>query len=96
MMLLTIKDVFHGSPGVVAELTAEASLPLTPLKSCYADDLGGIEGVEAVHEGDADFGSLAVRASRGDALAEGLEAAHLGLNAAADVVSRPPFPERQP
>jgi hypothetical protein len=32
--------------------------------------------------------------SLGDAFAEGLETAHLGLGAAADVVSRPPFPER--
>lgn len=41
-----------------------------------------------------DFGGLAARVSRGDALAEGVEAAHPGLYAAAGVVSRPPFPER--
>lgn len=41
-----------------------------------------------------DFGGLAVWVSRGDPLAEGLEAAHLGLSAAAGVVSGPPLPER--
>lgn len=41
-----------------------------------------------------DFGGLAVGVSRGDALAEGLEAPHLGLGAAAGVVSGPPLPER--
>jgi hypothetical protein len=41
-----------------------------------------------------DFDGLVVGVSRGDALAEGLEAAHPSLGAAADVVSRPPFPER--
>ena len=41
-----------------------------------------------------DFGGLAVGVSRGDAFAEGLEASHFGLGAAAGVVSRPPLPER--
>jgi hypothetical protein len=38
--------------------------------SCRADDLSGAEGVEAVHEGDADvdFGGLAVGASCGETL----------------------------
>lgn len=63
--------------------------------SCHADDLGGAEGVESIHMGDADldFGGLAVGVSRCDTLTESLRAAHLDLNAAADVVSRPPFPE---
>jgi len=71
-------------------------VPLTLLTSCHADDLGGAEGREAVHEGDADvdFGSLAVGVSCGDALAEGLEAAHLCLDPAAGVVSGPVLPER--
>ena len=29
-------------------------MPLTPLMSCRTDDLGGAEGFEAVHEGNAD------------------------------------------
>ena len=50
----------------------EARLPLTRLASVHANDLGGAEGVEAVHEGDADmdFGGLAVGVSGGDAFAE--------------------------
>ena len=53
-------------------------------------------GLKAVHECDTDlnFGGLAVWVSRGDALAEGLEAAHLGFGVASGVVSRPPFPAR--
>jgi hypothetical protein len=48
--------------GVVAELTPEACLPLSPLSSGDAHDPGGAEGREAVHECDADldFSSLAV------------------------------------
>ena len=41
-----------------------------------------------------DFGSLAAGVSGGDALAEGLQASHPGLGAAADMVSDPPLPER--
>ena len=64
-------------------------MSLSPSGSGRADDLGGAEGIEAVDEcdGDVDFGGLAVGVSRGDALAEGLEAAHLGFCAAAGVVS---------
>lgn len=40
-----------------------------------------------------DFGSLAVGVSGGDALAEGFQASHPGLGAAADIVSGPPLPE---
>jgi hypothetical protein len=42
------------------------------LNSGHADDLSGLERIEAVDEGDADldFGSLAVWVSRGDAFAE--------------------------
>ena len=49
------------SEGIVADLRPKARLPLSPLTSCHADELGGAEGVEAVHEGDADvdFGGLA-------------------------------------
>ena len=49
-------------------------MPLSPLTLCQANDLGGAEGGEAVHEGDADvdFGGLTVGVSRGDALAKGL------------------------
>jgi len=63
-----------------------------------ADDFGGAEGVEAVHEGDADvdFGGLAVGVCCGDVFAAGLEASHLGFDAAAGVVSGPSFPERRP
>ena len=71
-------------------------MPPSPSGSGRADDLGGAEGIEAVDECDAkvDFGGLAVWVSRGDALAERLEASHLRFGAAAGVVSRPPFPER--
>jgi len=43
--------------------------------SVHANDLGGAEGVEAVHEGDTDldFGGLSVRVSCGDAFPECLE-----------------------
>gem|GEM_PF-1515539 len=70
-------------------------MPLSHSGSGHADDIGCAEGVEAVHEGDADvdFGGLAVWFPCSDALAEGLEAAHLGFGAAAGVVSAPPLPE---
>ena len=59
---------------VVAERWSEAGLPLSPSSSGHADDLGGAQDVEAVHEGDADvdFGGLAVGISCDDALSEGL------------------------
>ena len=64
--------------------------------SCHADDLGGAECVEAVHEGDADvdFDGLAVRVSRHNAFAEGLQTAHSCLDPAAGVVSGPSFSQR--
>ncbi|WP_147277989.1 hypothetical protein [Paracoccus pantotrophus] len=51
--------------GVVAEVSVLAQFSLSALSSCHAFDLGGSEGIEAVHEGDADmdFGGLAVRVS---------------------------------
>lgn len=54
------------------------------------------KGVEAVQECDADvdFSGLAVRVSRHDALAEGLEPAHPRLDPDADVLSGPSLPER--
>lgn len=60
-----------------------------------ADDLGGTECVEAVDEGDADLdlGGLSVWVPRGDALAKGLETAHLRLDPTSGVVSGPPLPE---
>ncbi len=69
-----------------------------PLTSGPADDLGVAEGVEAVHEGDADvdFSDLAVRVSRHDALAEGFSAAHSRSDPAVGVVSGPSLPERPP
>lgn len=61
-----------------------------------ADDLGGAEGVEAVHQCDADmdFGGWSVEVSRGDALTKGFEAANLRFDAATGVVSCPSLPER--
>ena len=63
--------------------------------SGHANDPGGSEHVEAIDECDADldFGGLAVWVSGGDALAEGLEAPHLRLDPASDVVSGPALPE---
>ena len=60
-----------------------------------ANDLGGAEGIEAVHECDADvdFGGLAVRVAGGDAFAQGLDAAHLRFDAVAGVVPFPSLPE---
>lgn len=60
--------------GIVAELSVEASLTLTPPSSGDAFDLGGAECVEAVHEYDADedFGRLSIRDSQGDPIAERL------------------------
>ncbi len=40
--------------GIVAELGVEACLPLTPLTSRHARDLGGAQRVEAVRKRDAD------------------------------------------
>lgn len=67
----------------------------TPLTSGDANDLGGAECVEAVHECDADvdFCGLAVGVTGSDAFAEGLEAAYLRFDAAAGVVSRPSLQE---
>ena len=64
--------------------------------SGHANDLGGAEGREAVHECDADvdFGGLAVRVPCGDALAECLETSHFRLDPASCVVSGPVLPER--
>ena len=58
-------------------------------------DLGGAEGREAVHEGDADvdFGSLAVGVSGADALSEGFQAAHLRFDPTSGVIARPALPE---
>ena len=66
------------------------------MRSCNADDLGGAEGIEAVHQCDADLdsGGLPIRVSRGDASPKGLEAAHLRLDPTSGVVSGPAFPER--
>ena len=63
--------------------------------SGYADDLGGAERVEAIDkcDPDVDFGSLPIRIPCGDALTEVVQASHLGLHAAAGVVSDPPLPE---
>lgn len=66
------------------------------MNSSHADDLSGAERIEAVDEGDADldFGGLAVWVSRGDAFSECLEAPHLGLDPASEVISGPALPER--
>ena len=63
------------------------------LKRLMNEQANAMRSREPANDADVDFGGLAVWVSRGDALAEGLEAAHLGLCAAARVVSRPPFPE---
>lgn len=70
---------------------------LCALTSDRADDIGGAEGAEAGHEGDtdADLGGPAVGASRDDARAEGLQAAHLRFDPDSDMASGPPLPERQ-
>ena len=70
-------------------------MPVFRSGSGHADDLGGAECVEAIYKGDpdVDFGSLAIGIPRIDALTEGLQASHLGLHAAAGVVSGPPLPE---
>ena len=51
--------------GVVAEVSLKTRLPLSPLGSGDAFDLGGAECIEAVHECDADldFCGLAVGVS---------------------------------
>ncbi|SFQ69723.1 hypothetical protein SAMN05421853_12511 [Roseivivax halotolerans] len=48
-----------------------------------------------VHEGDADvdFGCLVVWVSRGDALAEGFQAAHFRFDPTSSVIAYPAFPE---
>ncbi len=75
---ITPRQPFASSPldlqGVTVLLTPEACVSLTPLPPWHVDDIGCAEGVEAVHEFDADgySGGLAVRVSRHDALAEGL------------------------
>ena len=66
------------------------------MNSSRAYDLSCAELIEALDEGDADldFGSLAVWVSRGDAFSECLEASHLGLDPASDLISGPALPER--
>lgn len=88
--------VFMSIIGIVAKLSVEALLPLSPLSSGHAIDLGCAECVEAVHEGDADMdlARLPVWVSRGDALAEGLQAAHFCLVPASNVKARPLLPVR--
>lgn len=56
---------FSPETGVVVEVGTGPQFPLSPVMSAHALDLGGAEGVEAVHEGDADvdFGGLAVGVS---------------------------------
>lgn len=60
-------------------------------RSEAADDLGGAEGVDAVHQcdADADFGGLSVGVPGGDPLSEGLEATHLRFDPVAGVTSIP-------
>lgn len=69
---------------------------LTPVMSCHADDLGNTKCVETDHEGDVDveFGGLAVRVSRHNEFAKGLQTAHPCLDPAAGVVSGPSFSQR--
>ena len=58
-------------------------------------DLGGDEGREAVHEGnaDVDFVGLAVGVSGVDAFSEGFQAAHLRFDPTSGVIARPALPE---
>ena len=67
-----------------------------PSASCHANDLGRSKGREAVHQCDADvdFGGLAFRVSCCDAFTEGLQAPHLDLDPASDMVSCTSLPER--
>lgn len=80
--------------GIVAIVWLETISPLSPYISCHADDVGGAECVEAVHQGDADvdFGGLAIWVSGSDPLAEGFQAPHLCLGPASDMVAVPSFP----
>lgn len=54
-----------------------------------------VERVEAIYKGDPDGDScgLAIDVPRGYTFTESLQASHLGLHAAAGVVSAPPLPE---
>lgn len=68
--------------------------PLFPCVSGDAEDVGGAECVEAVHQGDTDvdFGGLAIRVSGGNAFSERFQAPHFCLSPASDMVAVPSFP----
>ena len=53
----------YGDKGIVAEFRAGSEFPLSPLGLSYALNLGSAEGIEAVHQRDADldFGGLTIR-----------------------------------
>lgn len=82
--------------GVVVEFGVEAGVPLTPSSSGHALDLGSVECIEAVQEGnvDVDFSGLSVLISRGEPLAERLAAAHLRVDPTSDVIAGKMFPVR--
>lgn len=57
---------------IITELRVEALLPLTRLTKGHANMLGSAEGLEAVHESDAevDLGSLSVHITVRDVFAK--------------------------
>lgn len=73
----------------------EAELAFLPLHSGDADDFGTAKGLEAVRQGytDVDLGGLAVGVSGSDAVSEGLQASHLGLNPTSSVIAGPALSE---
>jgi hypothetical protein len=48
------KVIGVGQLGIVAKPAVGARFPFPPPVSRHAPDVGGAEGIEAVHEGDAD------------------------------------------
>lgn len=69
-------------------------MPLSPLVSGYADDVGVAPRVVAVDasDTDVDFGGLALRGSGSDPFAEGFQAPHLCRCPISSMIAVPSFP----
>jgi hypothetical protein len=77
-----------------AQATRTISAVPRALKRFMNEQANAMCSREPANDADVDFGGLAIGVPCGDALAEGLETAHLCLSAATGMVSGSSFPER--
>lgn len=79
---------------LLQKASAGRNTQIFPMMLDHADDLGSSKSREAVHECDVDvdFGALAVWISLSDAFTERLEASHLRLDPASDMVAGSSLP----